>query len=109
MINLLPSGGFEIILKDSIVKGKFGAFSLKKYSYLKGGLEFTAAIKSLSEGSELEIIDNSLKFILCAVEGTYTELDVLGWIEEMGGFDDEYKKLMAHFMDGFMPKKKATE
>lgn len=104
-LKLLPSGGFEITLKDgSIVKGQFNAATLKKLSLLNGGIGFSETIDLLTNNASIK---SFLQFILCAVEGTYTEFDVLEWIEQFGGFDsDEFQKLMAHFMDGFVSKKK---
>jgi hypothetical protein len=49
-LQLLPSGGFEITLKDgSIVKGQFNTASLKRLSLFKGGLGFTDTIKLLEK------------------------------------------------------------
>lgn len=105
MITLLPSGGFEITLKDgSVVKGKYSAGSLKKLSLMNGGLGFSETIDLLTNNASIQ---SFLQLVLCAVEGSYTEFDVLEWIEQLGGFDSEdSQKLFAHFMDGFVGKKK---
>lgn len=107
-LQLLPSGCFEITLKDStIVKGQFNAGSLKKLSLINGGLGFSDTIDLLTVNASIK---SFLQLVLCGVEGSYTEFDVLEWIEQLGGFDSEdSQKLFAHFMDGFVSKKKVTE
>ncbi len=104
-LKLLPSGGFEITLKDgSIVKGQFNAATLKKLSLLNGGIGFSETINLIEDNASLK---SFLQFILCATDGNYTEFDVLEWVEQMGGFDtDDFRNLMRHFMDGFVSKKK---
>jgi len=107
-LQLLPSGCFEITLKDgSIVKGQFNAATLKKLSLMNGGVGFSDTLDLITTKAS---ITNYLQFVLCATEGGFTEFDVLEWVEQMGGFDsDEFQKLIAHFMDGFVSKKKETE
>lgn len=107
-LQLLPSGGFEITLKDStIIKGQYSAASLKKLSLMNGGIGFSETIDLLTSNASIK---SFLQLVLCAVEGTYTEFDALEWIEQLGGFDSEdSQKLFAHFMDGFVSKKKMTE
>ncbi len=106
-LTLLPSGCFQITLKDgSIVKGEFSAASLKKFSLMKGGTGFTETIELITNEASLS---NFLQFILCATDGDYSEFDALGWIEELGGFgSDDFNSLIGHFMDKYIPKKKVT-
>lgn len=104
-LQLLPSGGFEITLKDAtIIKGQFNAASLKKFSLLKGGLGFTDTVSLITDKADMP---NFLQFILCAAEGNHTEFDVLEWIEQMGGVgSDEWLTLLGHVMDAYVSKKK---
>lgn len=113
-LTLLPSGCFEISLKDgSIVKGQFNHASLKKLSLLKGGLGYTETLDLLEPSiiSGKELVNNIIKLILFSAEGTYDDFDVVKWIEELGGVGSEdWDRLNGHFLDGFVAKKKvATE
>lgn len=107
-LTLLPSGGFQITLKDgTIVKGQYNASALKKLSLMNGGLGFSETIDLITDNASLKSI---LQLVLCACEGNYTEFDVLEWIEQLGGIGGEdSQKLFGHFMDGFVGKKKVTE
>lgn len=104
-LQLLPSGGFEITLGDStIVKGKFNAASLKRFSLKNGGLGFSETIDLLTKNNSL---NTTMDFITCSCEGGYDGFDVMQWIEEMGGIgSDEWVRFEGHFMDGFIAKKK---
>lgn len=104
-LQLLPSGGFEITLKDETkIKGQFNAASLKKLSLKYGGLGFSETISLLEDKGTLTTI---IDFIICSCEGEYDGFDVMKWIEEMGGIgSDEWIKLNGHFLDGFIAKKK---
>jgi hypothetical protein len=106
MIKLLPSGGFEITLKEGkVIKGKYSAAALKKLSLMNGGLGFSETLDLITTNATL---NNFLQLVLCAAEGDYNEFDVLEWVEQLGGFNSEdCGKLFAHFMDGFVGKKKA--
>jgi hypothetical protein len=112
-LQLFPSGGFEITLKDgSIIKGQFNTASLKRLALFKGGLGFTDTIKLLEASgvSGIEYLDNILQLVKFAAIGDFTDFDVLQWVEELGGFDsEEFQKLLGHYTDGFMAKKKVTE
>jgi len=112
-LQLLPSGGFEITLKDgSIIRGQFNTASLKRLSLYKGGLGFTDTIKLLESSgvNGIEWLDNLLQLVKFAAVGDYTDFDVLQWVEEMGGFDSEdFQKLIGHYTDGYMSKKKTAE
>lgn len=113
-LELLPSGGFSITLKDgSIIKGQFNTASLKRLSLHKGGLGFTDTIKLLErvEGtSGFDYIDNLLQLIKFAAIGEYTDFDVAQWVEEMGGFDSEnFQMLLGHYTDAYVAKKKIAE
>jgi hypothetical protein len=106
-LQLLPSGGFLINLNGTEIKGQYSAASLKKFSLMNGGIGFSDTISLLTDNAS---ISSFLQLVLCATEGNYTEFDVLEWIEHLGGFDSEdSQKLFAHFMDGFVNKKKVTE
>lgn len=113
-LQLLPSGYFEIHLKQgTVIKGHYSAAALKFLSQLNGDLSFSATLLLLTDTGSL---GNWLQLILCAVKAQsledktkceYSEFDVLAWIEELGGFgSDESKTLIAHFQEGFMSKKK---
>jgi hypothetical protein len=113
-LQLFPSGGFEITLKDgSIVKGQFNTASLKRLSLFKGGLSFTDTIKLLERTdavSGFDYIDNLLQLIKFAAIGEYTDFDVAEWVEQMGGFDsDDFQKLLSHYTDAYVAKKKVAE
>lgn len=113
-LQLLPSGYFEIHLKKgAVIKGHYSAAALKFLSQLNGDLNFSDTFRLLTDTGSLA---SYMQLILCAVkaqsledgsECKYSEFDVLEWLEELGGFNsDESKKLIAHFQDGFMSKKK---
>ncbi len=104
-LQLLPSGKFEITLKDgSIVNGEFTAATLKKFSLMNGGVGFSETIDLITTKASLT---SFLQFILCAANGDYNEFDVLEWVEQLGGFNsDEFQRLTGHFMDRFVAKKK---
>lgn len=111
-INLLPSGHFEVILKDgSIIKGRYSAKALKMLSDINGGLSFTDTWALLVGGNST--ITNYLQLVVCAVKSEGGEIDefgVLSLIDELGGFtSDESQGLLAHFMEGFVPKKKLEQ
>jgi hypothetical protein len=113
-LQLFPSGGFEITLKDgSIIKGQFNTASLKRLALFKGGLGFTDTIKLLEKTdtvSGFDYIDNLLQLVKFAAIGDYTDFDVAQWVEEMGGFDgDDFQKLLGHYTDAYVSKKKMTD
>jgi hypothetical protein len=74
MIKLLPSGHFEITTKDGVVNGHYSAASLKKLSLMNGGIGFSDTIDLLTSNASIK---SFLQLILCAVEGDYSEFDVL--------------------------------
>lgn len=111
-INLLPSGHFEVTLNDgSIIKGRYSAKALKMLSDLNGGLSFTDTWSLLAGANAT--ITNYLQLVMCAVKsegGEADEFGVLSIIDDLGGFSsDETQSLFAHFMEGFVPKKKVEQ
>jgi hypothetical protein len=112
-LQLFPSGGFEITLTDgTIIKGQFNTASLKRLALFKGGLGFTDTIKLLEKTdtvSGFEYIDNLLQLVKFAAIGDYSDFDVAQWVEELGGFDgDEFQRLLGHYTDAYVSKKKIT-
>lgn len=111
-LNLLPSGHFEVTLNDeSIVKGRYSAKSLKMLADLNGGLSFSDTW-SLLAGQNASIM-SYLQLVMCAVKaegGECDEFKVLSILDDLGGFtSDEGQGLLAHFMEGFVPKKKVEQ
>ena len=80
-------------------------------STINGGLSFTDtwALLAGSKGS----IENYLQLIMCAIKaegGEADEFKVLEILEELGGMtSDESQSLFAHFLEGFVPKKKIEQ
>ena len=110
-INLLPSGYFEVTLKDEIIKGRYSAKALKMLSDLNGGVSFTNTWAMLA-GSNASIT-SYLQLVMCAINSEGGEIDefgVLNIVDELGGFSsEESQSLFAHFMEGFVPKKKVEQ
>jgi hypothetical protein len=110
-LNLLPSGSFEITLNDGVVKGRYSARALKMLSNINGGLSFSDTWALLA-GSK-STIENYLQLVMCAIKsegGEADEFKVLEILEELGGMtSDESQSLFAHFMEGFVPKKKVEQ
>jgi hypothetical protein len=110
-VNLLPSGYFEVTLSDGIVKGRYSAKALKMLSTINGGLSFSNTWALLA-GSR-STIENYLQLVMCAIKsegGEADEFRVLEILEELGGMtSDESQSLFAHFMEGFVPKKKVEQ
>jgi len=111
-IKLLPSGWFEINCEDgSIIKGRYSAKALKMLSGLNGGLSFTDTWGLLA--GEKATITNYLQLVVCAINsegGQVDEFKVLEIIDDLGGFTSEdSQSLFAHFMEGFVPKKKVEQ
>lgn len=108
MLELLPSGGFSITLKDgSIVKGQFNTASLKKFSLLNGGVDFSETLELITSKASFK---SYIQFIHCAVEAGNDEFRVLQAIEDMDGFaSDDFQRLVGHFTDGYVSKKKIME
>lgn len=111
-LNLLPSGYFEVTLNDgSIVKGRYSAKALKTLSIVNGGLSFTETWAMIAGANAS--ITNYLQLVMCAIKlegGDIDEFGVLNIIDELGGFtSDDSQSLFAHFMEGFVPKKKVEQ
>lgn len=111
-LNLLPSGHFEVMLNNgSIVKGRYSATALKMLSDLNGGLSFTDTWAMLAGAKST--ITSYLQLVMCAIKSEGGEIDefgVLNIIDELGSFtSDESQSLFAHFMEGFVPKKKVEQ
>lgn len=111
-INLLPSGHFQVTQNDgSIIKGRYSAKALKMLSDLNGGLSFTETWSLLSGANST--ITNYLQLVVCAIRsegGEVDEFGVLSIIEDLGGFSSEdSQSLFAHFLEGFVPKKKVEQ
>lgn len=110
-INLLPSGHFEVILESGVIKGRYSAKALKMLSDLNGGLSFTDTWSLLAGANSS--ITNYLQLVVCAIRSEGGEMDefgVLSIIDDLGGFSSEdSQSLFAHFMEGFVPKKKVEQ
>lgn len=110
-VNLLPSGYFEVTTNEGIIKGRYSAKALKMLSDLNGGLSFSDTWSLLAGGNST--ITNYLQLVVCAIKsegGTIDEFGVLSIIDDLGGFSSEdSQSLFAHFMEGFVPKKKVEQ
>lgn len=107
MLKLLESGKFEIEFSDKKYTGQFNTAALRRFSLANGGLDFSQTIDAISINPTLPTL---LKFISCAIHEETTDFDVLEIFEQLGGFDsDDGVKLIGHFLDGFVSKKKVTE
>lgn len=92
-INLLPRKEFEIVLENETIKGQFGTWALKRFCDKKN-LSLKEAGEKLSDPGMSDVVD----YILAAIEYSarkinapfsYTDVHVCGWIDELGGIQDE--------------------
>lgn len=101
--NLLPRKEFEIILDDGqVIAGKYGTWAIKRFCD-KRGIKLSQLNEILS--GDLSF-DDIVEILLCAVEYNcrlknlpfnFSDIDVCGWIDELGGLlGEEYLKLAAH-------------
>lgn len=104
-INLLLRKEFEITLEDeTIIKGQFGTWALKRFCD-KQKYSIKQAGEKLGDPSMSDVVE----YILCAVEHSarktnspfsYTDVHACDWIDQLGGWQsDVFVKLFNHSAD----------
>jgi hypothetical protein len=103
MLDLLPRKEFAFTHKDTVIKGQFGLWAVKRFCD-KNKLTLSQLGERLSV--DKVTFDDTCQVLLCAVEYKcrtekkpfmYDDVDACEWIESLGGFGgDDYISLMKH-------------